>query len=70
MNLSPRELWLRFQKYYTEYPSLGIALDLSRVNFPDSFLGSIEPAMQKAFREMAELEKAAMANPVESLRTE
>ena len=28
MNISKTDLWQRFQKYYTEYPSLGLALDL------------------------------------------
>src|ERR1051325_10651186 len=32
---SKADLWLRFQKYYTEYPKLGLTLDLSRMNFPD-----------------------------------
>ena len=37
---SPTELWQRFQQYYTEYPTLGLALDLSRMNFSAEFLNS------------------------------
>jgi glucose-6-phosphate isomerase len=66
MNFSPQQLWERFQKYYSEYPDLGLALDLSRMNISDEFLSSMEPRMQKAFAAMAELEKGAIANPDEN----
>jgi glucose-6-phosphate isomerase len=62
---SKADLWLRFQKYYTEYPKLGLTLDLSRMNFPDDFLSSMEARMQEAFAAMEELEKGSMANPDE-----
>ena len=62
MAYSTQQLWQRFQKYYTEYSSLGLALDLSRMNFADDFFSSIEPKLQQAFQEMAELEKGAIAN--------
>ena len=38
MNLSKPELWVRFQKYYTEFPTLSLAIDISRMNFPDDYL--------------------------------
>ena len=31
MSYSKPQLWQRFQKYYTEFPTLGLALDLSRM---------------------------------------
>jgi glucose-6-phosphate isomerase len=65
MQFSKEQLWHRFQKYYTEFPSLGLALDLSRVNFPDDFFTRLEPRLQNAFAAMAELEKGALANPDE-----
>jgi glucose-6-phosphate isomerase len=65
MNLSKQQLWERFKHYYSEYPTLGLALDLSRMNFRDDFFPSMEPRMQKAFAAMAELEKGAIANPDE-----
>jgi len=65
MSYSKQQLWERFQKYYTEWPELGLALDLSRVDFPDDFLTSMEPRIQKAFAAMDELEKGAIANPDE-----
>src|ERR1041385_8453122 len=66
MNFSPQQLWERFQRYYSEYPQLGLAVDLSRINISDEFLASMEPRMQKAFAAMAELEKGAIANPDEN----
>ncbi len=65
MTLSKAELWQRFQKYYTEFPTLGLAIDLSRMNFTDDFLASISTPIQKAFIAMAELEKGGIANPDE-----
>src|SRR5262245_30021912 len=65
MQLSKEQLWHRFQKHYTEFPSLGLALDLSRVNFPDDFFARMEPQIQKAFAAMTALEKGAIANPDE-----
>lgn len=65
MNYSKWQLWQRFQKYYTEFPQLGLAVDVSRMSFPDDFLSSMEPSIQKAFAEMAELEHGAIANPDE-----
>lgn len=65
MRYTHAQLWERFQKYYTEFPSLGLALDLSRVNFADDFFDGMEPRMQKAFQAMATLEKGALANPDE-----
>src|SRR2546427_8316189 len=65
MEYSKKQLWQRFQKYYTEFPTAGLALDLSRVNFPEDFFLSMAPRMQRAFVAMAELAKGAIANPAE-----
>ena len=56
------EAWSRFQKYYCDVPSLGMSLDVSRIRFEDADLDGLEAAMQRAFDEMAELEKGAIAN--------
>ena len=66
MNYSKQEWWQRFQKYYTEFPALGLAVDLSRMNVDDAFFMKMEPRMQKAFADMAALEAGAIANPDES----
>ena len=66
MKYSKQQLWDRFKNRYTEFPSLGLAVDLSRMDFADDFLVRMEPRMQKAFADMAALEKGAIANPDEN----
>ncbi|MEY4916253.1 MAG: hypothetical protein RL616_166 [Verrucomicrobiota bacterium] len=58
--------WERFQKYYTQFPELELAVDLSRMNVDDAFFANMEPKMQKAYAEMDALEKGAIANPDEN----
>ena len=58
-------LWSRFQKHLLECPSIGLTLDVSRVNFPDDFHARMERPIQKALIAMAELEKGGIANPDE-----
>jgi glucose-6-phosphate isomerase len=49
-------IWERFQRYYTEFPSIGLGLDISRMNFTEEFIGQIKPRLAKAFAAMDELE--------------
>ena len=65
MKPSTDQHWERFQKYYAEFPELGLAIDLSRMNFADDFFARMEPRIQKAFAAMAELEGGGIANPDE-----
>lgn len=58
--------WDRFKENYYTNPSLGFSLDISRIPFPAGFIGKMEPAMQKAFAAMKELEGGAIANPDEN----
>lgn len=57
--------WERFTKNYTEYPSIGMALDISRMNFSDGFFGEMESKISGAFAAMSELEAGSIANPDE-----
>jgi glucose-6-phosphate isomerase len=66
MNYTKLQWWERFQKYYTEFPTLGLAVDLSRMNMDDAFFAAMEPKIQKAFADMAALEAGAIANPDEN----
>jgi len=66
MKHSKQEWWNRFQKYYTDFPTLGLALDLSRMNVDDAFFSAMSPKIQHAFMKMAELENGAIANPDEN----
>ena len=59
-------LWQRYRKHLFHDPETGLMLDISRMNFPDDFLARMEPAMQRAHGEMAELERGAVANPDEN----
>lgn len=65
MNDSKQPSWLQFQKSFSCFPALDLALDLSRMNFPDGFFASMEPNIQKAFAAMHDLEAGAIANPDE-----
>jgi glucose-6-phosphate isomerase len=66
MSDTKMDSWERFQKYYAEFPALGLAIDLSRMNVDDAFFATMEPRMQKAFAAMDALEKGAIANPDEN----
>jgi glucose-6-phosphate isomerase len=59
-------LWQRYRAHYSEFPMLGLSVDLSRMDFSDAFFASKESRMQKAFRAMDQLEKGAIANPDEN----
>ncbi|KAK6116094.1 hypothetical protein DH2020_008363 [Rehmannia glutinosa] len=61
----PRELWKRYVDWLYQHKELGLYLDVSRVGFTDEFLQEMEPRLQKAFKDMVELEKGAIANPDE-----
>src|SRR4051812_21021747 len=63
--MNANSLWPRFQKYFLEYPEIGLSIDVSRMRFDDAFLASMQPRAEKAFAAMAELERGAIANPDE-----
>lgn len=63
--MTPAELWQRLQKYTSHIPALGLSLDVSRMTFDESFLKSMDSAMQQAFEAMSQLEAGAIANPDE-----
>ncbi|WP_167816230.1 glucose-6-phosphate isomerase [Methanocorpusculum sp. GPch4] len=58
--------WQRFQELFYEDPGTGLALDVSRMNLDEDFLGQMEEPMQRALASMEELEKGALANPDEN----
>ena len=65
MSLNKQQLWERFQKHYTEFTSLGLAVDLSHVDFPNDYFEQMAAPVQRAFDAMAQLEKGDIANPDE-----
>jgi len=58
-------MWDRYKKYLCSCPSIGLTLDVSRMNFDDGFLASQKAAMEKAFTAMDKLEGGSLANPDE-----
>jgi len=65
VNWTKEELWSRFQKHYAEFPSLGLAVDLSRTRVDEAYLESMAEPLESAFANMAQLEAGAVANPDE-----
>ncbi len=65
MNVSKQQSWERFKKFYFEFPQIGLAVDLSKMNISDEFIATMEPRFQKAFADMSALENGAIANPDE-----
>ncbi|HVZ64810.1 MAG TPA: glucose-6-phosphate isomerase [Lacunisphaera sp.] len=57
--------WERFKSNYYTNSRLGLALDISRMPFPDDFLPSMEAKITQAFADMKALEAGAIANPDE-----
>ena len=66
MNYTKSQWWERFQKYYTEFPEVDLAVDLSRMNVSDEFFAGMQPRVKKALADMEALEKGAIANPDEN----
>ena len=58
--------WDRFQKYYFDFPQLGLAIDLSRSDVTDEFIARMTPKLNDAFETMKKLEAGAIANPDEN----
>lgn len=68
MTHSKQELWKRFLTYYRDYPNLGLAMDLSRVDWPTGFISTMQPKVSAAFEAMTDLENGSIANPDENRR--
>ncbi len=66
--MSQRALWERYKKYLCVSPSVGFALDVSRMNFTEDFLARMSAPMGAAFNAMEALEQGAIANPDEKRR--
>jgi len=63
--MSQSQNWSRFQDHLCRYTDLGISLDISRMDFGDSFFDTMAPACEKAFTAMKTLEAGEVANPDE-----
>jgi len=59
------KLWKKYQKYHCRTASVGVSLDISRMDFSPRFFKEMEPAISQAFMEMEKLESGSIANPDE-----
>ncbi|MBF0318239.1 MAG: glucose-6-phosphate isomerase [Nitrospirae bacterium] len=57
--------WRRYKKYLYVNESLGLMIDISRMNFTDAWLKKMEPLVERAFDDMNKLESGTIANPDE-----
>jgi glucose-6-phosphate isomerase len=57
-----KTLWNRYRQYLAVCPTIDLVLDISRMRFDDGFFDRMSSPMARAFSEMAELEKGAIAN--------
>ena len=58
--------WARFKKFNHVYPGLELALDISRIPFPDDIFETHQGRLDSALDTMAALEKGSIANPDEN----
>ncbi len=63
--MNKKLLWERYKKHLCECPSIGMTLDISRMNFADDYLARMGPELHRAYAAMDALEAGAIANPDE-----
>jgi glucose-6-phosphate isomerase len=66
LGMTKLELWERYKKFLCVCPSIGLTLDISRMNFNDDFFKRMDAPIRKAFEAMDALEAGAIANPDEN----
>ncbi len=59
-------LWQRYQNWLYYHEGLEMYLDVSRMRFEPEQIESLKPKLDKAFQDMDELERGAIANPDEN----
>ncbi|MBE9167477.1 glucose-6-phosphate isomerase [Pleurocapsales cyanobacterium LEGE 06147] len=59
-------LWQRYQTWLYYHEGLEMYLDVSRMRFEPEQIESLKPKFDKAFKDMEELERGAIANPDEN----
>lgn len=57
--------WKRFAAHLCTVPSLNMSVDISRMNFPDDYLSTMDPLVQTSLEQMQALEAGSIANPDE-----
>ena len=57
--------WQTYNKTLTRYSDLELSIDLSLMDIKGSFYTEMQPKIDRALKDMAELEAGAIANPDE-----
>ena len=57
--------WQHFTENYTDYPSVGVSVDTSRIGMKQQDFKQLLPELERALAAMQELEKGSIANPDE-----
>jgi glucose-6-phosphate isomerase len=60
------QLWQRYQEWLYYDRDLEFYLDVSRVNFDESFVAEMQPKLDRAFQDIQDIEAGAIANPDEN----
>ena len=63
--MTAHELWARYRSYLQVHTGTGITVDISRMNFQDPLLDTLEAPMHEAIKTMQALEAGTIANPDE-----
>ncbi|MCX7872694.1 MAG: glucose-6-phosphate isomerase [Verrucomicrobiae bacterium] len=64
--MNKEQLFKRFQTFYWRNDDIGMAMDISRMNFTDEFMIKNQRRAERAILSMIKLEKGAIANPTEN----
>ena len=57
--------WTRYCQSVIRYPQLGFSIDFSRMDVDDAFVASMQQKIDKAFANIAALERGEIVNPDE-----
>jgi len=66
LNRTNKTAWQNFREFYFDFPTIELAVDLSRMGIKEDYFSKMKPRIQRAFKAMAALEKGAIANPDEN----
>lgn len=58
-------LWRRYKEYVCQCPTLGLKVDISRIDFEADYISQMNSKMGQAFEAMAKLEAGEIVNPDE-----
>lgn len=60
--MSASASWQHFKQHYATYPAIGLSLDRSRLRFPAGFIHKTKASFERAFKEMAAIERGDRVN--------